>query len=286
MAMPTSMEHGELAGYLRAWRDRLAPADAGLPSGGLRRAPGLRREEVARLAGLSVDYLARLEQGRARNPSASVLGPLARALRLSDEERAHLFLLAGHADPSSRRFCRHLTPSVQRILDRLTDVPVLVMDGIGEVVAMNPLAVALLGETTGESRRDRNITWRHFTGVPGRIEQSPELAEQFERNAVADLRAALVRCPDDEYLLELIADLRRVSPRFEQLWHRHDVGAQIANRKTVVHPQVGRIPVDCDILTVAGSDLRLIVYTAAPGSDAARALALVGTIGLQSFAES
>lgn len=284
MSTSTSMQHDELGGYLRAWRDRLAPADAGLPSGGLRRAPGLRREEVAGLAGLSVDYLARLEQGRARNPSASVLGPLARALRLSDEERAHLFRLAGHADPGARRFCRHLTPSVQRILDRLTDVPVIVMDGIGEVVAMNPLAVALLGESQGASRRERNITWRHFTGERGRIEQSPELAEQFERNAVADLRDALGRCSDDEYLLELIADLRRVSPRFEELWHRREVGRHVANRKTVVHPQVGRIDVDCDVLTVDGSDLRLIVYTAPPGSDAARALALVGTIGLQSFA--
>jgi transcriptional regulator with XRE-family HTH domain len=279
------MEHDELAGCLRAWRDRLDPTEAGLPGGGLRRAPGLRREEVAQLAGLSVDYLARLEQGRARNPSASVLAPLARALRLTDEERAHLFRVAGHAERDGARIRRHLTPGVQRILDRLADVPVTVMDVTGQVIASNPLAVALLGVEATGSGRDDNIIWRHFTGdLASRIEQSPEQAEQFECHAVGELRDALGRYPDDEELHELVADLRRASPRFEELWQQGAVGGLVSNRKFVVHPQVGRILVDCDILTVAGSDLRLVVYTVAPTSDAARALALVSTIGLQTFA--
>src|SRR5689334_12734189 len=111
----------ELADCLRHWRDRLDPAELGLPAG-RRRAPGLRREEVARLAGVSVDYLSRLEQGRAHNPSASVLGALARTLRLTHDERAHLFRVAGHAEPQAGRIDRHITPGVQRILDRLADV--------------------------------------------------------------------------------------------------------------------------------------------------------------------
>src|SRR5690606_2815310 len=118
----------ELAGSLRTWRDRVSPADAGLSTGPRRRVPGLRRQEVAELAGLSVEYLARLEQGRAGQRSDAVLASLARVLRLSDQERAHLFRLAGQAEPLSGQIKRHVTPSVQRILDRLTDTPVTVVD--------------------------------------------------------------------------------------------------------------------------------------------------------------
>src|SRR3954454_3345201 len=115
-AVPGARPCSELAAVLRTWRDRLSPADVGLPAGGRRRAPGLRREELAQLAGLSVDYLARLEQGRAAHPSPSVLGPLARALRLTDEERAHLHRVAGQADPRPGQMNRHVTPGVQRVL--------------------------------------------------------------------------------------------------------------------------------------------------------------------------
>ena len=137
--------HDELAACLRTWRDRLTPAEVGLPAGGRRRAPGLRREELAQLAGLSVDYLARLEQGRASHPSPSVLAPLARALRLTDDEREHLFRVAGQAEPLAGTINRHVTPSVQRVIDRLSDVPVMVIDAAYELVAANPLAVALTG---------------------------------------------------------------------------------------------------------------------------------------------
>src|SRR3954467_15498764 len=115
----------ELAACLRTWGARLSPADVGLPAGGRRRAPGLRREEVAQLAGLSVDYLARLEQGRAANPSPSVLAPLARALRLTEAGPAPLYRVAGQAPPLAGHIDRHLTPGVQRVLDRLRDVPVI-----------------------------------------------------------------------------------------------------------------------------------------------------------------
>jgi transcriptional regulator with XRE-family HTH domain len=279
------MSHDELGRCLRTWRDRLAPEAAGLPAAGRRRAPGLRREEVAGLAGLSVDYLARLEQGRADNPSPSVLGALARALRLTADERAHLFRLAGHAEPGEGRVVRHLTPGVQRILDRLGDVPVTVLDAAWEVVAANALAAALLGDLSGRPPRERNVAWRHVLRMPGRVVRTPQEDAAMDAEIVADLHAALGRYPDDEPLRALIADLRAASPHFAQLWEERPVGRRTAGRKTFEHPEIGAITLDCDILTVADSDLRLVVYTAAPGTPDASALALLGAVGLQSFAQ-
>jgi transcriptional regulator with XRE-family HTH domain len=257
----------ELARCLRTWRDRLTPADAGLPPGGRRRAPGLRREELARLAGLSVDYLSRLEQGRASNPSPSVLAPLARALRLSDSERAHLFRVAGAPEPSPGTIRRELTPGVQRVLDRLADVPVMVFDASWEIVAANPLARALMGEPEG------NIAWRHFTGARSRVFRAEGAAAEFEAEIVADLHEAFGRYPNDDTLQALIADLRAASPRFAELWERRPVARRTADRKTIVHPEIGELTLDCDVMSVQGSDLRIVVYTAAPGSPDAESLA-------------
>jgi transcriptional regulator with XRE-family HTH domain len=278
------MPDDELAACLRTWRDRLSPAEVGLGAGGRRRAPGLRREELAHLAGLSVDYLARLEQGRATHPSPSVLAPLARALRLSDDERAHLFRVAGQAEPVPGTINRHMTPSVQRVLDRLADVPVVVIDAAYAVVAANPLAVALVGHAPPDAPpRERNIAWRHFTGAPSRFVREPEEVARMSAEVAADLREALGHYPQDTALGTLIDDLLEASPDFAALWEARPVAPRTASRKTVDHPEVGPITLDCDILTVRGSDLRLIVYTAAPGSPDAQALALLATIGLQSF---
>jgi transcriptional regulator with XRE-family HTH domain len=268
----------ELATCLREWRDRLDPAEVGRPAG-RRRAPGLRREEVADLAGVSVDYLARLEQGRAAHPSPSVLAALARALRLTREERGHLFRVAGQAEPGAGRVDRHITPGVQRILDRLADVPVMVVDAGWEVVALNPVATALIGDLSDEP----NILRRHFTGMPSRLVRYQDAAAS-EAEYVADLRDAAGRYPDDERLERLIADLRAASPRFDELWSHPAVARRAASRKSFEHPELGLITVDCDVLTVRDSDLRLVVYTAAPGSPDANALALLGAVGLQTFA--
>ena len=161
---------------------RAADPDRG-GSAGRPRAPhfGLRREEVAGLAGVSLDYLARLEQGRAQSPSPSVLASLARALRLSNDERAHLFRLAGHVEPGLGTINRHITPSLQRLLDRLADVPVMVIDAT------------------------RTIPWRHFSGISSRLERTPEEHAEAEEAMAADLHDALGRFPDDQYLNELIS---------------------------------------------------------------------------------
>ena len=274
----------ELAGCLRSWRERLSPSDAGLPTGSQRRVAGLRREEVAQLAGVSVDYLSRLEQGRAQKPSPSVLASLARALRLSSDERSHLMRLAGHAEPGPGTIDRHLTPSLQRLLDRLADLPVMVVDAANEMVAANALAAALIGDLSGLPRRERNFVWRQFTDARSPLVRTPAEAVEAEAGFVAELHDALGRYPADEHLVSLIEDLRATSPRFADLWEQHPVAHPQAKRKTFRHPEVGMVMLDCDTLTVEGSDLRLIVYTAPAGSSDADALALLGAVGLQTFA--
>src|SRR3954454_10984876 len=212
------VERDELASCLRAWRDRLEPGDVGLPAGGRRRARGLRREEVAQLTGVSVDSLARLEQGRASRPSPQVLDALARTLRLTDAERDHVYRVAGQAPPSAGRMKRHVTPSVQRILDRLADTPVLVVDAAWHVVAWNAMAAALLGDYSARSERERNIAWQFFTVGSGQILHDAAQAEEMAAEIVASLHDALGRHPDDPLLGELIADLRAASEQFAALW--------------------------------------------------------------------
>jgi transcriptional regulator with XRE-family HTH domain len=278
-----SVIEDELAGCLRAWRERLSPAEAGLPAGARRRVPGLRREEVAALAGVSVDYLSRLEQTRAQAPSSSVLDALARALRLSEAERTHLFRVAGLTEPGPGTIDRHVSPSLQRLLDRLGDVPVMVVDAAGEIVASNRLATALTGDLSDCCRRERTLAWRHFTGMSSRVVRDEDQTADFEATTVAELHEALGRFPADEHLQSMIADLIHSSPRFAELWHRHPVARVPTRRKTFRHPEVGEITVDCEALRVQGSDLDVIVYTAPADSADAAALQLLGAIGLQSF---
>jgi transcriptional regulator with XRE-family HTH domain len=271
------MEH-DLAGCLRAWRDRLDPAEAGLPRKASRRAPGLRREEVAAQAGISVNYLMRLEQGRATAPSASVVCGLGRALRLDATEAAHLHRFAGQADACGRVAVRHLTPSVQRLLGRFDDVPAIVIDPAWTIVVANPMAGALLGaDVVGE-----NAARSHFVG-PRWVEHRADDDERFARAIVADLHLRVGRHPDDPGLRDIVAELRATSERFATLWADPSARPSAASRKTFRHPVVGTITVDCDVLEVVGSDLRMILWTAVPGSPDAGALELLGVVGLQRF---
>jgi len=269
----------ELGACVRAWRERTTPADVGLPSGGRRRTAGLRREELATLAGLSVDYLVRLEQGRSANPSRQVVASLARALRLTEAERDHLYRLAGHTPPGPHQMPDRLTPGVQRLLDRL-DAAVSVHDPAWTILAWNPAWAALMGDPSAWSGRERNIVWRAFAGLPTRLIRGDEEARAFKRGTVADLRAVLGRYPQDPALRSLINDLNRIE-EFRGLWATAQVAENHSARKTIDHPEVGPLTLDCDVLTVAGSDLRVIAYTAAPGSVDAERFDLVRVIGLQ-----
>jgi transcriptional regulator with XRE-family HTH domain len=267
--------------YIRAWRQRVQPADVGLPAGLSRRTRGLRREELALLAGISVDYLVRLEQGRAINPSAQVLAALSRALRLTSEERDHLYTVAGQAPPRRSAMTTHVPPSVQRLVDRLADLPVAVYDPAWTIIAWNAAWAALLGDPSALSGRDRNLIWRTFNGKTSRVRKNDTEADDFEANAVADLRRAVGTYPDDPRLSDLVDDLRQASSRFTKLWAERAVNTVGSGSKTIDHPQVGPITLDCDVLTVAGSDLRLVVYTAEPSSPDADRLRLAQVIGLQ-----
>jgi len=273
----------EFGQAVRRWRDRASPGTAGLPAGGHRRAAGLRREELALLAGISVDYITRLEQGRAASPSAQVVEALARALRLSSTERAYLFRLAGLVPPGLDTVPAFITPGVQRMLDRLAGTPVGVYDAAWNLLMANPPYAALLGDPSAIQERERNGVWRKFVGPGGRVRQTPEDRRALEAALVADLRTAAARCPADQRLRRLVADLRARSDRFAELWDSGVVGQHEAARKTIDHPQVGPVTLDCDILTVAGSDLRLMIYTAEPGSEDAERLALITVLGIQTL---
>ncbi|MGB6454689.1 MAG: helix-turn-helix transcriptional regulator [Streptosporangiaceae bacterium] len=270
-----------IGSYIQAWRHRLQPVDAGLPVGLPRRTRGLRREELASLAGISVDYLVRLEQGRASNPSAQVLAALSRALRLTLEERDHLYTVAGQAPPRRSAMPSHVSASVQRLVDRLADLPVGVYDPAWTIITWNGAWAALMGDPSAVTERDRNLIWRMFTGKSTRLRKSNTEADDFETNAVADLRRAAGSYPDDASLRRLVDELRQASPRFARLWAERVVSTTASTSKTVVHPEVGPITLDCDVLTVAGADLRLVVYTAEPSSPDADRLRLVQVIGIQ-----
>jgi len=266
--------HGDLGPLLKSWRQRRSPVDVGLPVGTGRRATGLRREELAALAGLSVDYIVRLEQGRARNPSDQVTAALARALQLDAAERDHLFRVAGLLPPSDRTVPRHIPPSVQRLVARLGEVPLAVFTASWDLLAWSPLWAAVLGEPAEQPGLDRNIAVRTFglnsdRDAEGSRARYLDDGERFRRSLVADLRRVSGRYPDDRQLAELIAFLRAGSGEFAELWSSGVVGEHEAERKTIDHPVVGEFVVDCDVFSVAGTDLRIVAYTVAAGTPAA-----------------
>lgn len=270
-----------LGALLRSWRARILPAEVGLPfREGSRKTPGLRREEVAWLAGVSPDYVKRLEQGRA-HPSGAVLRALARTLRLSDVEYELACRLAGHAAEHRTQVPQHIGPSVQRMLDRLSDTPVAVFDASWTLLDGNELWAALTGDSAGRGGRSANLVWRMFGGVTGRVRHADLRA--FKASLVADLRDVATRYPADRDLAGMIAALRAQNPDFAQLWERGGVGHHGNERKTIVHPDVGEIELDCDVLSVHGTDLRIIVFTAPPRSAAADQLQLLRALGTETM---
>ncbi|QHF25774.1 helix-turn-helix domain-containing protein [Rathayibacter sp. VKM Ac-2804] len=271
----------EFADVLRSWRERVTPAEVGLPAGPSRRTAGLRREELAALAGVSVDYIVRLEQGRAVHPSAQLLGALACALRVTEAERDHLYRVAGVAPPTATQVPQHITPGVQRIVDRCGDVPLAVFSAAHDILLWNPLWAALNGDPSRHTGLDRNLVWRSFTQGHEGTEFDDQHAEDFANDLAADLRAAVGRYPDDAALAHLVARLRATSPDFERRWAVARVAEHRSSRKTVTSTPVGPITIDCDVLAVPGGDLRIVVYTATPGSTDQTRLDLLRVTGLQ-----
>lgn len=263
------MREGENLGTaLRRWRDRLSPAAVGLPERAKRRAAGLRREELADLAGLSVDYVVRLEQGRATNPSAQVVATLARALQLSREERDHAYRLAGLLPPADGTISRLVPAGVQRMLARLGDFPVGVFAADWTLLTWTPSWAVLIGDPTDKTPAERNLIRAVFAGRQNGLSDWPVRHADVGLPAalVADLRSALVDYPDDEGLVTLTEEMKDASPEFARYCREGTVGRHVSSRKTIEHPDVGDITLDCDVLTAPGSDVRLVVYTPVPGS--------------------
>ncbi|MGW2383303.1 helix-turn-helix transcriptional regulator [Streptomyces sp. NPDC001658] len=277
------MDRRELADFLRSRRERITPADIGLPAGPRRRTPGLRREEVAQLAYISTEYYTRLEQARAPHPSREVLAQLARALRLSDAERDHLHHLAGTPPGPPPGPSREVRQSIVDLLHRLPQAAAFVISAAHEVIAWNDLAAALMEDFSALSRRDRNLVRRAFLGPhpEGRRLYGVSDGEEFARSSVQQLRAASARYPDDPELTGLVAELQAGSEEFAELWAAHDVTAHPTLCKTFDHPVVGPVAVNCDVLDIADRDQQVVIYTAVPGSPSEEALRLLSVVGTQ-----
>ncbi|AOX66395.1 transcriptional regulator [Curtobacterium sp. BH-2-1-1] len=279
------MDRPGLADFLRRRRELLRPEDVGLGSGQRRRTPGLRREEVAALAGMSADYYTRLEQQRGPQPSEQMVAAIARALRCSLDERDHLFRLAGHNAPARVHRSDHVDPAILRVLDRLEDTPAIVVNDLGETLVENRLGAALLGTTTGLPGNERYQPWRWFMTGYERAKYAPEEHERLARAQVAALRAAVGAAgPTDTRAAELIADLEANSAGFRALWSLHEVASRWEDHKTFVHPELGRITVDCQVLHTTSQTQALLLFTAPTGSEDAEKLELLGVVGQQTFA--
>jgi transcriptional regulator with XRE-family HTH domain len=258
------MSQAELARFLRDRRGGLRPGDVGLPAGVRRRTPGLRREEVAERARISIDYYVRLEQARGPRPSPRILESLAGALRLTSAERTHLFRLAGAAPLPPAGPSLTVAPYVADMLGRLPETAAIVTAANYQVVGWNPLAEALLGELgTGVNLASRRFLRRDEVLTTGH--------EEFGEIAVARLRAAADRYPHDAALTGLLAELR-ASAEFTEIWATNPVRAPGHRRKIMHHPELGPLRINCDVLTVPDDDQQVVFMTADPGSSTARAL--------------
>ena len=259
----------ELAAFLRARRARVSPREAGLPELGPRRTPGLRRQEVAQLAGMSIDYYIRLEQARGPHPSRQVLTALTRALMLTADERDYLFRLAGDAPPVRQGPSREITPGIRHLLDGMPATPAYVVDAAYNVLAWNQLATMFIGNLAGYE--DRNMIRWTFRRASTDVIWTDEHFLRFTRSTVADLRANYARYPGDPEIASLVTEMLALSPRFAEMWESHEVEVRGPMLKRVDHPRAGPLEFECQVLHIAETGQRVIAYCAAPGSPTARA---------------
>ncbi|WP_093608354.1 helix-turn-helix transcriptional regulator [Streptomyces indicus] len=265
----------DLAGFLRTRRSRVDPAAAGIPTDSRRRVAGLRREEVAHLSGVSVDYYVRLEQGRATQPSEQVLDALARVLGLDETEREHLHRLARRRRPRAKAPGTRLRPELLRVLDLVPDAPALIMNHRMDVLAGNRLAALLFGRTSAAGLN----TARHIFLAEAERGLYAEW-EQCTLDAVGHLRLAAGKYPDDPKLASLIGELAMGSERFRKLWARADVRARTHGPKPYRHPLVGLLELHQENFALPDASGReLIVLSAAPGSPTEDGLRLLSTMG-------
>lgn len=284
--MDHTFDRSSLGAFLRTRRAALQPEDVGLRRGPRRRAPGLRREEVAELCTMSADYFARLERGNGPQPSEQMIAAIARGLRLTPDERDHLFLLAGHRTARRDPRLQHVSPGLMRVMDGLagTGTTAQVMGPLGETLLQTPSAVALLGDQTRYTGNARSATYRWFTDPAARERYHPEEHDDNSRVNVALLRAAATRGGPRSPAADLANILLRTSGEFARLWERHEVGLRWSETKRFVHPQVGHLELYCQLLLEPDQGQSLLVLTATPGTESHEKLALLTVLGTDRFA--
>ena len=275
------MDLHALGSFLRSRRERLRPEDVGLPHGARRRVPGLRRDEVARLADASVDYYTELEQAGGSQPSALMLAALARALRLDGDERDHLYQLAGRPLPPATGRAAHVHPGMLDLLTRLEGTPARLITDLHVTLVQNRLAAALLGPVPHGDGIEASFIHAWFTEPLARERYAAEEHEHQSRVFVADLRAVTANRAGDPGTKQLITTLVDVSDEFAALWSMQEVAVRRHDRKRLVHPALGVIDVTCLSLLSEDGSQRLLWFTPSPDSDAREKLELLSVIGDQ-----
>jgi transcriptional regulator with XRE-family HTH domain len=275
-----TIDRAGLAGFLRLRRESLQPEDVGLPRGQRRRTEGLRREEVAALSHMSPDYYARIEREVGPQPSEQMIASIAQGLHLTIDERDHLFRLAGHAPPSRGTSSEHISPGMLRIFDRLVDTPAEVVTELGETLRQTPLGVALVGDLTRYTGPARSLGYRWFTDPSVREIYPTEDHPFLSRLWASGLRELVgVRGPDSRaahYVELLMAE----SAEFREVWALHEVGVRPGATKRYRHPEVGLLELTCQTLLDPDQSHRLLVYTAAPGTESYEKLQLLSVVAI------
>jgi transcriptional regulator with XRE-family HTH domain len=281
----TTLDRDGLAAFLRGRRESMQPEDVGLRRGARRRTSGLRREEVAELCDMSPDYLARLERGSGSQPSQQMAAAIARGLRLTPDERDHLFLLCGHRLQPRHLRDAHISPGLLRVMDRLQDTPAQIVGPVGETLRQTPPAVALLGDETHHTGPARSALYRWFTDPAARDRYLPEDHHLHSRVYVTILRAGATAQGPGSPAASLVADLQH-NKEFAELWSRQEVGLRWSSAKRFVHPEVGRIDLYCQTLLDPDQGQSLLIFTATPGTESDDKLTLLKVLGSDTFAGS
>jgi len=277
------MDQPALAAFLRSRRAALRPEDVGLATGARRLVPGLRREEVAALAGMSADYYVRMEQARSPQPSEQMLAALARAIRLSNDERDYLYRLAGQNVPARTPQDSHVAPSLLRVFDRLEQTPALILSSLNETLAQNRLGAALLGDHSRHTGLARSSVYRWFTDPAERLIYPEADRGRQSKAQASSLRVALGAAGPRSRAGTLVRELQKVSAEFREVWELHEVATRFEDHKTLIHPELGAIELDCQVLFTEDQGQALLILTAAPRSEAAQKLELLAVLGQQQF---
>ena len=275
------MDRAQLADFLRRRREALQPEDVGLRRGSRRRAAGLRREEIAALCDMSVDYYSRLEQQRGPRPSEQMLAAIARGLRLDRGERDHLFRLAGHTAPARTLRSDHVSPGLLRIIDRLADTPAQVMNEFGETLVQTPAARALFGDETAHQGLSRSVVYRWFTDPAARRVYPVDDHRMHGRAFTADLRTTYAKHGPRSHAGAIVDALLAESAEFALIWREHEVNRTHAMEKRLQHEEVGIMELQCQMLLDPEQGQVLLVLTATPGTDSYDKLNLLSVIGTQ-----